>query len=481
MIREVNTSNIEAHARSPEITRLIRLYEAARPTPDAIANFARFNITVLDEFRENLMVLLPDGAGDYTYLHYGSGIARVSGFDMSGLKTSSLGGEVAEFFAECYEKVTTERCLMHTFHQALRAGSLTMWERLICPADGGLGQPLLVVFNKPIAHRNDLLATIMEASPNGIMAYKAVRNTAGGLIDAVLVTMNPAASRLIGKAAEQMIGRNLLQTSPHVVQTGIWDIYQRVIETGDAAAFETQVQSAPLTPWLRASVSRWSDGFVVVFADITELKHSLNNIQQKAAVLRLEVGAERATNRALADELSQTTARAQVLELQAENDPLTGLPNRRGFTTRLNDLMRRRARNQAIMTIVFDIDHFKRVNDTHGHSAGDAVLIAFAARLINAIDRQVSFVARFGGEEFVLCALVRSDASPDFYADDLRGKICQLPFDVGGGIKIKVQCSAGFTFFRSDEEIEAALKRADAALYAAKRDGRGCTRSMEVA
>ncbi len=481
MIREVNTHNIEAHARSPEITRLIRLYDAARPAPDAMADFSRFNITALDEFRENLMVLLPNGVGDYTYLHYGGAIARISGFDMTGLKTSSLGGEVAEFFCECYEKVATERCVMHTFHQALRSGSLTMWERLICPAEGGLGQPLLVVFNKPIAHRNDLLATVMEASPNGIMAYKAVRDEAGELIDAVLVTMNPAAGRLIGMIAEHMIGRNLLQILPHVTKTGIWDIYRRVIETGDAAGFETQAQSTPGAPWLRASVSRWSDGFVVVFADITELKLSLTHVQQKAAVLRLEVGAERATNRALADELNQTTARAQVLELQAENDPLTGLPNRRGFTTRLASLKRRRARNQAVMTMIFDIDHFKCVNDTHGHSAGDAVLIAFAARLINAIDRQVSFVARFGGEEFVLCALVRADTSPDSYADDLRNKVCQLPFEIGGGTKIRVQCSAGFTFLRSDEEIEEALKRADSALYAAKRDGRDCTRSVEVA
>ena len=485
MIREVNIVNIQAHARSPEIVRLMRLYDAAcsagGSAAGAIPNYAQFNITTLDEYRDHLMVLLADDAGDFTYLHYGAGIARVSGFDMTGRKTSSIGGEVASFFAECYAQASQQGMMMHTFHQALKVGSLTMWERLICPVNAGLGRPLLVVFNKPIAHRNDLLATVMEASPNGIMAYQSVRNGAGEVVDAVLITMNPAAAQLIGVKVEHVVGRPLLSSFPHVLKNGLWDIYRRVIETGEAASFETQFRTAPQSPWLRISISRWSDGFVLVLADITQLKQTLSHIQQEADVLHLEVGAARATNIALSDELTQTAARAQVLELQAENDPMTGLPNRRGFLKRLSDMVRRRSRNQAILTMIVDIDHFKRVNDTYGHGAGDAVLIAFAARLINAIDRKMSFVARFGGEEFVICALVHSHVSPNSYADELRSKLSQLPFDIGGAKAIKVRCSAGFTFFRSDEDIEDALKRADSALYAAKRDGRDCTRSVEVA
>jgi diguanylate cyclase (GGDEF)-like protein len=485
MIREVNIVNIKSHARSPEIARLMRLYDVACPTAGsaagAIADYARFNITTLDEYRDQLMVLRPDDGGDFTYLHYGAGISRVSGFDMTGRKTSSIGGEVAGFFAECYTQASKQGILMHTFHQALKVGSLTMWERLICPVNAGLGCPLLVVFNKPIAHRNDLLATVMEASPNGIMAYQSVRNADGEVVDAVLITMNPAAAQLIGVEVTHIVGRPLLSAFPYVMKNGLWDIYRRVIETGEATSFETQFRTASQPPWLRISISRWSDGFVLVLADITQLKQTLTHIQQKAEVLHLEVGAARATNIALSDELTQTAARAQVLELQAENDSMTGLPNRRGFLKRLKEMVRRRSRSQAILAMILDIDHFKLVNDTYGHGAGDAVLIAFAARLINAIDRQVSFVARFGGEEFVLCALVHSDTSPNSYADELRGKLCHLPFDIGGGKTIKVCCSAGFTFFRSDEEIEEALKRADAALYAAKRDGRDCTRSVEVA
>lgn len=157
-----------------------------------------------------------------------------------------------------------------------------------------------------------------------------------------------------------------------------------------------------------------------------------------------------------------------VLERLARTDPLTDLPNR----TRLNDLFRRevdRAKRyrRPFSIVILDIDNFKRVNDEHGHLAGDRTLQAFAVVVRDNV-RGADTVGRWGGEEFlVLCPETTAEEAAQL-AERLRAATRTKPFE--GGRRHTV--SAGVAAFREGDDLDALLNRADTALYRAKNAGR---------
>ncbi|MEE9376278.1 MAG: diguanylate cyclase, partial [Rhizobiaceae bacterium] len=129
--------------------------------------------------------------------------------------------------------------------------------------------------------------------------------------------------------------------------------------------------------------------------------------------------------------------------------------------------------DKNLALIVLDIDHFKQVNDTYGHPVGDDVLKTFAERLSKNV-RGKDLACRFGGEEFII-AMPDTDQELAFVvADRMRREIAAHPFVVEGGAKqIAITVSAGVSSLNGpDDSIEAMLKRADDALYEAKRNGR---------
>jgi diguanylate cyclase (GGDEF)-like protein len=157
---------------------------------------------------------------------------------------------------------------------------------------------------------------------------------------------------------------------------------------------------------------------------------------------------------------------------QANTDPLTGLPNRRAFEDawrRMVERARRDAKPLALM--VMDVDHFKRVNDSHGHAAGDAALRVLGWALKNHL-RPGDLCARLGGEEFVLAM---PGATPEI-ARMRAEQLLQMPLMYGkdgSGEPLGVTLSVGLTDLRADDATPfVTIERADAALYAAKRDGR---------
>ncbi len=160
-------------------------------------------------------------------------------------------------------------------------------------------------------------------------------------------------------------------------------------------------------------------------------------------------------------------------------DPLTRLHNRRYLQNQLGTLLRDDTRRGVPLSLlVLDIDHFKSVNDAHGHDAGDEVLREFARRL-RALVRGVDVVARLGGEEFVI-AMPDTDAfTAGRVAERIRALIDKKPFLLAGGAKkLHVTISIGVaSVLRSGASPEELFKLADAALYEAKRSGRNCVRA----
>jgi diguanylate cyclase (GGDEF)-like protein len=163
--------------------------------------------------------------------------------------------------------------------------------------------------------------------------------------------------------------------------------------------------------------------------------------------------------------LLQDRALRQIQRL-IEIDVLTGLLNRRGFDERLRRLLKR----DAPLLAVLDLDHFKRINDSHGHAVGDAVLSAVGARLHDTL-RPLDLAVRLGGEEFAVVWL-NPEAGGDLLGERLREAIGGRPFQTPVG-PLVVTASVGVAQARGpDEAPEALFSRADAALYEAKRGGR---------
>ncbi|MET0684166.1 MAG: sensor domain-containing diguanylate cyclase [Solirubrobacteraceae bacterium] len=150
----------------------------------------------------------------------------------------------------------------------------------------------------------------------------------------------------------------------------------------------------------------------------------------------------------------------EALRREARTDALTGALNRRGLAERLEALV---AAGRAFAVVLLDLDHFKAVNDRHGHAEGDRVL-AEAARALATTLRRDDAVARFGGEEFAILM-------PDARAEELLERVTRLRAAVAS-VRVAgapVRCSAGVAGWPEHSDV---LRAADAALYSAKRGGR---------
>ena len=158
----------------------------------------------------------------------------------------------------------------------------------------------------------------------------------------------------------------------------------------------------------------------------------------------------------------------------AITDPLTGLHNRRYMESHVTSLVEQAlARGKPLALLVVDIDYFKAVNDMHGHDAGDDVLREFATRVKKSI-RGIDLACRYGGEEFVIVMPETDMAVAAIVAERIRRRIAGEPFAIHKGARaVDVTISVGLaTLAASDDSAETILKRADQALYRAKRDGR---------
>ena len=157
----------------------------------------------------------------------------------------------------------------------------------------------------------------------------------------------------------------------------------------------------------------------------------------------------------------------------AITDALTGLHNRRYMETHIAGLVEQAlSRDQPLAVLVLDIDHFKLVNDTHGHDAGDEVLREFALRVRKAI-RGIDLACRYGGEEFVVVMPETDLAAATAVAERLRRRIASEPFPIQQGAQgIDVTISIGIAALGGNDDAASVIKRADQALYRAKHNGR---------
>ncbi|MGB0678467.1 MAG: diguanylate cyclase, partial [Polyangiales bacterium] len=173
----------------------------------------------------------------------------------------------------------------------------------------------------------------------------------------------------------------------------------------------------------------------------------------------------------LATALSHAVARER-LAAEATTDALTGCLNKRMFLQTLATRLRAAHRfGRPLSLVIIDLDHFKRINDTHGHAAGDAVLRRLGALMLR-LKRESDCVGRFGGEEFCLLCESTDAEGAAVLAERLREEVAHEPFDIGA-CTLSVTASLGVATFPRDAcDVEALFEAADEALYQAKQQGR---------
>jgi diguanylate cyclase len=178
-------------------------------------------------------------------------------------------------------------------------------------------------------------------------------------------------------------------------------------------------------------------------------------------------------------ETAEGRLQEQAVEIEAHisrslTDPLTGLPNRREFNERLEERMGAwNRRHEVFSLLLIDVDHFKKLNDRHGHLAGDQVLAAIGRALRSAVRREDS-VARFGGEEFAVLLPSTSLEQAALVAQKVREAVARVVVSRNNQ-DIAVTVSGGLATIETNERVESLIQRADSALYAAKGNGRNCT------
>ncbi len=188
----------------------------------------------------------------------------------------------------------------------------------------------------------------------------------------------------------------------------------------------------------------------------------------------------RARNEQMRERIVELESEAKRLHTQLKDeqrlstlDALTQIPNRLAYESRIDEEMKRWLRfKQPTCVAVWDIDHFKRINDTYGHRAGDRVLRVVAECLAGRV-RSTDFIARYGGEEFVGIFPGTTLESALRVMEELRVAISKLGFHFRGS-PISLTASSGITALLPGDSAGAAFDRADKALYQAKERGRNC-------
>jgi diguanylate cyclase (GGDEF)-like protein/PAS domain S-box-containing protein len=288
---------------------------------------------------------------------------------------------------------------------------------------------------KNIEQELQLYSLVLKNSSEGMVVTDA---------DNLIIAVNPAFSKITGYSFEEVRGKNpkMLKSGRHdrAFYHAMWD---EITSTGQwqGEIWDKRKDGEIHAKWLTINTIRNDDGtihrYVALFSDITEKKKS-----------------------------------EELIWRQANFDTLTGLPNRDMFRDRLGQEVKKSIRAELPLALLLvDLDQFKEVNDTLGHAVGDMLLIE-AAHRISACVRESDTVARLGGDEFTI---VISEISDNTHVEDVAQKIISNlaePFHLGDEV-VYISASIGITLYPNDSiDIDALMKNADQAMYAAKNKGR---------
>jgi diguanylate cyclase (GGDEF)-like protein/PAS domain S-box-containing protein len=259
----------------------------------------------------------------------------------------------------------------------------------------------------------------------------------------VVQMVGPGVRRVLGFEPEEIVGRTAESYYPHSSDR---DAFKRVIqEKGEAADFPGQMVR--------------KDGQVI---DISISSHALRDENGRFC------GVE-----GIYRDVTQRKNLERALQRLATTDPLTGISNRRDFMDKAMQAFHVAQRyHQTLALLMLDLDHFKSINDLHGHAAGDEALLRFA-HVVEPLLRESDLFGRLGGEEFCIVMQSAQSQEANLVAQRIRDNLQNFVFQDAAGQDYHVTVSIGITFNHADDKhVQKLIDRADKALYQAKHDGR---------
>ncbi|MBI1175245.1 MAG: diguanylate cyclase [Sideroxydans sp.] len=264
----------------------------------------------------------------------------------------------------------------------------------------------------------------------------------------LIVDVNPAFTEITGYTRAEVVGKN-----PRILKSGRHD-----------NAFYQQMWQMILRDdhWHGEIWDKRKDGEIYAkLANISVLRHSDGSIYRYVAQF---------------SDITEKKQKDELVQWQANYDPLTNLPNRRLFQDRLEQEIKKAHRTGLPLALMFiDLDYFKKINDSLGHTKGD-ILLMEAARRISSCVRETDTVARLGGDEFTVIMAEFSDiAQTTRVAKTIIHELSQPFFFMDDEKSYYISASIGITIYPDDAtDIKHLLNHADQAMYAAKGEGRGC-------
>ncbi len=291
-----------------------------------------------------------------------------------------------------------------------------------------------------LAERNRFIRMVVDNIP-GMVGYWNTDKRCAFANNAYLEWFGKTRDQMLGIAMEDMMGEALYaKNEPHIAAAlrGEPQTFERVLTKADGSIGHT------LARYIPDKVDGVVRGFFVLVSDVTELKNTQQELER----------------------------RVQELQTLATTDALTGIGNRRHFLDRAEEeIARARRYGASLVFLMIDVDHFKNVNDTHGHDVGDAVLRSLGAGLRETV-RATDHVGRLGGEEFGALLIEVTVAQARIVAERFRTMLQRSCIETRSG-PVTFTVSIGMSVYTgTTETLEDMMRRADLALYHAKNSGR---------
>jgi diguanylate cyclase (GGDEF)-like protein/PAS domain S-box-containing protein len=367
---------------------------------------------------------------------------------------------VGQYFSDIIGKRATEEIRPH-IDEVLKTGKATTYERQATLANGDVRHLEITLVPDPrvdvartyvlisdvtrhrtaeLAHQQSVerLRKFMAASEEGIAFH----------IDGIITDVNQALADMLGFESEELIGRSTLDFVPIDEHEHV----REVIASGAETAYESR------------AIHKTRGGIPVEYI-VRDIVWA--GVKQRMVIVR---------------DLSERKAIEQRIRFLAHHDSLSGLPNRASLDEHLAELTSMRP-ERAFATLFIDVDQLKRVNDSLGHAAGDALLTDLSDRLAKVCNAaspllDEAWLARIGGDEFVITYLMQDRADLDDFVERVVAAF-QQPFRVERR-DIHASASIGIALFPKDGQTPSQLlKNADAAMYLAKKDGRDVVRYFD--
>lgn len=456
---ELFTQDLLALSANAETREVIGAYTSASAN-GATPTLAMFDGSMMKRFGRSLAMLERADENAMRVLYAGKDTPDDNGRPISGRPVAELAAGTRSLFENGAKTALGLDAPALILHRAPLGAPVHRWEVLFLPLaevpDGP--RTLVAAFAAPVEHKHSFFRALLDNLPHATLVIEP-KGPGAPMAIADIIAANEGAVRLLGHGSlEELLARPLAEAfHEHDVENG-WMRLVAEMHPGTSARFEYNHRCGNSAHWFDVQVSPLGDGLMISLSDISDLKRTILDLDHQ--------------RKALIEEMEQRRTLEEELWALAHLDPLTGLPNRRAFRDDAQTtLIAAQTLHRHCAMISIDIDHFKRVNDTFGHGAGDIVLRRVADILRAPLRPEVDFAARMGGEEFAVLLPDTDMAGARAFAEMLRHRV-EHTVVISGDAEIRPTISLGVAMVSEAGDLDNLLDRSDRALYAAKRAGR---------